>query len=112
MKAWGGRRAQRLVLATLTNKGRTCHLCELGGANSADHEPPRSVLIQAGVQDPDALRFLFPAHLPCNIERKARPITDALRAELRDNRLRAHRVKPPSSARFAARLAELRASAG
>lgn len=98
---WGGRRAQTLVQATLTAKGRTCHLCELGGANSADHQPPRSVLIQAGVQDPDALRFLFPAHLSCNIDRKARPITDELRAELRERMLSRHRVTASRSARFA-----------
>lgn len=98
---WGGRRAQRLVNACLTLKGRTCHLCGLGGANSADHEPARSVLIAAGIQDPDAMRFLFPAHLSCNIDRKARPITDALRTELRERMLSRHRVTATRSARFA-----------
>lgn len=88
-------------MAVLTSKGRTCHLCGLGGANSADHEPPRSVLIAAGVTNPDAMRFLFPAHLGCNIDRKARPITDELRTELRDRMLARHRVAPSVSARFA-----------
>lgn len=106
LPSWGGRRAQRLVQATLSSKGRTCHLCELGGANSADHNPPRSALIRAGIQDPDALRFLFPAHLLCNVKRKDRPITDELRAELRAMMLAAHRVGVPArSARFAERLA-------
>lgn len=101
VRAWGGRYAQRLVVACLTSKGRTCHLCGLGGANSADHDPPRSTLIAAGVPDPDAMRFLFPAHLGCNIDRKARPITDELRTELRERMLSRHRVKPALSARFA-----------
>ena len=102
---WGGRRAQRLVQATLASKGRTCHLCGLGGANSADHNPARSNLIRAGIQDPDALRFLFPAHLLCNIWRKDRPLTDALRAELRTRQLDARRVGTPArSARFAERV--------
>lgn len=104
MRAWGGRRAQQLVVAVLSSKGRTCHLCGLGGANSADHEPARSVLIAAGITDPDAMRFLFPAHLGCNIDRKARPITEELRAELRDRMLARHRVRPAVSARFAQRV--------
>lgn len=99
--SWGGRRAQRLVTATLTAKGRTCHLCELGGANSADHEPPRSVLIRAGIQDPDALRFLFPSHLACNIFRNAKPITAELRAACRERMLSIHHVTAARSARFA-----------
>lgn len=103
---WGGRRAQTLVAATLSSKGRTCHLCGLQGANSADHQPPRSELIRAGIADPDALRFLFPAHLLCNIVRKARPITAELRAECRTKLLAAARVGTPArSARFADRLA-------
>jgi hypothetical protein len=106
VRSWGGRRAQRLVAATLASKGRTCHLCGLGGANSADHNPPRSELIRAGIQDPDALRFLHPSHLLCNIVRKARPITEELRAECRTKMLAAARVGVPArSARFAERLA-------
>lgn len=104
MKPWGGRRAQRLVVAVLTSKGRTCHLCGLGGANSADHNPPRSALIRAGIHDPDALRFLFPAHLACNVRRNDRPLTAELTAELRDKMLRSHRVKPALSSRFAGRV--------
>lgn len=99
-KPWGGRRAQRLVVATLTSKGTTCHLCLMAGATSADHNPPRSALIRAGVPDPDALRFLFPAHHVCNVRRQDRPITDELRAELRAAALAAHRVRPARSARF------------
>lgn len=100
--AWGGNRARQLVRACLTLKGTTCHLCGLGGADSADHNPPRSQLIQAGVRDPDAMRFLFPAHYaPCNRDRRDRPITDELRAELRNRLLTMHRVKPGRSARFA-----------
>lgn len=79
---WGGRKAIRLVAATLASKGDVCHLCLEPGADSADHNPPRSVLLREGVADPDALRFLFPAHLRCNIIRKARPVTTELRAEL------------------------------
>lgn len=82
VRTWGGPRAQRLVAAVLSMKGRTCHLCGMDGADSADHNPPRSVLIRLGVTDPDAMRFLFPAHVRCNILRKARPITVQLQAEL------------------------------
>ncbi len=83
MKAWAGRRVQQLIAVVLEVKGTVCHLCGLDGANSADHDPPRSVLIAAGVPDPDALEYLFPSHrYPCNVTRKARPITEQLRAEL------------------------------
>lgn len=88
MKAWGGRRVRRLIVAVLAFRGTTCHLCGLPGADSADHDPPRSVLIESGVPDPDLLVYLFPSHrLPCNVSRGARPITDELRAELRAKRL-------------------------
>lgn len=84
MKAWGGRASQEAVAYTLANKGTTCHLCGLPGADSADHDPPRSELLAAGVPNPDALVYLFPAHrIPCNVGRGTRPITDELRAELR-----------------------------
>lgn len=105
---WAGARVRRLVDATLAAKGRTCHLCGLPGANSADHNPTRSDLIRAGIY-PDAMRFLFPSHLACNIERNARPITDELRGELRANRLRAARHAAPRTARLAERLASARA---
>lgn len=86
--AWSGRRVRVLVDATLHRLGTTCHLCGLGGADSADHDPPRSVLLAARMPDPDADAYLFPAHrYPCNNRRRDRPITDALRAELRAARL-------------------------
>lgn len=88
MSDWAGRKVRRLVDAVLFTKGRTCHLCSLPGADSADHDPPRSVLVAGGVANPDALVYLFPSHrFPCNVARKARPITDELRAELRAKRL-------------------------
>lgn len=88
MSEWSGRKVRRLVNLVLHVKGRTCHLCGLGGADSADHDPPRSELVARGVPDPDALEYLWPSHkLPCNIARGARPITAGLRAELRAKRL-------------------------
>ena len=88
VREWGGRRAQRLVRQTLHDKGDVCVLCGMAGSDSADHNPPRSVLVAMGVEDPDAPEFLFPAHLrPCNISRQARPITTELRLELRAKRL-------------------------
>lgn len=81
-RKWGGRRIARLTAAVLATKGTVCHLCGETGADSADHNPPRSVLLREGITDPDAMRFLFPAHVRCNIIRKARPVTDQLRAEL------------------------------
>jgi hypothetical protein len=105
--SWGGRRAQRLVAATLADKGTTCHLCGLEGADSADHDPPRSTLIASGVPNPDAPGYLLPAHyLPCNALRGARPITPALRAECRAARLAALgqlETAVPLSPRFADR---------
>lgn len=84
MKEWGGRASQEAVALTLANKGTTCHLCGLDGADSADHDPPRSQLIADGVLNPDAQVYLWPAHrVPCNVGRGVRPITDDLRAELR-----------------------------
>lgn len=78
------RRLAALVVAT---KGSTCHLCELEGADSPDHNPPRQDLIDAGVHYPDQLAYLWPAHRLCNVRRKRRPITDELKAELRARRL-------------------------
>lgn len=86
MKAWGGRRAQRLVAVVLASKGTTCHLCGGDGADSADHDPPRSRLVALGVPDPDLLLWLWPAHLSCNVRRKARALDEALRVELRERR--------------------------
>src|SRR5690349_17371459 len=97
---WGGRKVRRLVLEVLHHKGRTCHLCGLEGADSADHNPPRSVLVARGVANPDALEFLFPSHRrPCNLSRQDRPITDALRAELRAKRLAHVAASTPSPSR-------------
>lgn len=87
MSGWSGRKVKRLVQLVLQVKGTTCHLCGLPGANSADHDPPRSVLVASGVLNPDDPIYLFPSHLlPCNKSRGARPITDDLRAELRAKR--------------------------
>lgn len=86
MKAWSGRRVATIVRIVLAEKGRTCHLCGDRGADSADHNPPRQDLIDQGVPDPDDLQFLFPAHLICNKRRQRRPVTEALRLELRARR--------------------------
>lgn len=87
MKGWNGRGVARLVALTLRDKGTTCHLCSMGGADSADHNPPRDDLVRLGVTDPDDPAYLFPAHLACNKRRKKRPITPDLVAELRAKRL-------------------------
>lgn len=87
MKGWNGRGVRRLIDLTLQTKGTTCHLCGLGGADSADHNPPRQDLVDAGVPDPDHPAYLYPAHLACNKRRKRRPITPELRAELLAARL-------------------------
>lgn len=107
MADWSGRRVRRLVRQTLHEKGDRCVLCGYPGADSADHNPPRSVLLRAGVPDPDAIEYLFPAHrYPCNITRQARPITAELRVELRA-KFEAHRSRVSQRAdlspRFAAR---------
>ena len=83
LPAWAGDYSRRLVAATLTLKGETCHLCDLPGADSADHDPPRSVLIRRGVPDPDSLAYLWPAHLWCNKTRGAAPVTPELKRRLR-----------------------------
>lgn len=87
-RRWSGQHAKRMVALTLDTKGRTCHLCGLDGADSADHDPPRTQLVLDGVADPDALEYLWPAHKrPCNFMRGTLPITDELRAALRVRRL-------------------------
>jgi hypothetical protein len=86
--SWSGRKVGRLVALTLASKGTTCHICRLPGADSADHDPPRSVLLAMGMPNPDDPAYLFPAHrYPCNVRRKARAITDDLRQMMRDARL-------------------------
>lgn len=106
-RTWSGRRVRVLVDATLATKGRVCHLCQLEGADSADHDPPRSELLAAGVLNPDTLEYLFPSHrYPCNVGRGARPITPELRAEMRTKRLAAEgraESAAPLSPRFASR---------
>lgn len=103
--SWSGRKVRRLVNATLRTKGTICHLCLLPDANSADHDPPRSVLVAMGVLNPDQLRYLWPSHLqPCNLSRGAREVTPALVAELRTKRLAVLgqvETKAPPSPRFA-----------
>ena len=109
-KPWSGRRVTRLVAYVLHVKGRVCHLCWYDGATSADHDPPRSVLIARGVLDPDDPRYLFPAHLSCNVRRQARAITPELRLELRRRRERDVAIASASadlSPRFARRRTDL-----
>lgn len=57
----------RLVLAT---KGRTCHLCGLPGATTADHVVPRG---QGGRH---TLENLEPAHAGCNMVRRDQPLEE------------------------------------
>lgn len=109
MKRWGGRHSTRLVAHTLASKGTTCHLCGLPGADSADHDPPRSRLLALGVLDPDLPEWLWPAHLSCNKRRKARPIDADLRAELHEARLADLGLAPdPTAARLSPALAARR----
>lgn len=88
MSSWGGRKVSRLRALTLQTKGTTCHLCGLPGADSPDHDPPRSVLVASGCLNPDDLSYLHPAHLSCSQLRGTRPITPELKAECRTDRLR------------------------
>jgi hypothetical protein len=106
MSKWGGRKVARLTAIVLQTKGTICHLCLMDGADSPDHDPPRVQLLAAGVPDPDALGYLFPSHLACNVIRKDRPITDQLRHELRTKRLAMLGLSPVEvtlSPRFARR---------
>lgn len=114
MSSWGGRKVRRLIALTLANKGDICHLCGMGGADSADHDPPRRELVERGVVDPDDLGYLWPCHrVPCNVARQDRPVTAALRAELRRRRIAALGRGPARdlSPRFADRRPVLPASA-
>lgn len=73
-----------LTAALLVRKGTVCHLCGYPGATSADHDPPRSVLLELGVANPDHVdRYLWPSHLVCNQRRRTRRLTDQLKSELR-----------------------------
>ena len=88
MTKWAGARVRRIITNVLATKGDLCHICGLPGADSVDHNPPRSQLIAAGVGNPDAMAYLFPAHLtPCNLARNDSPITPELCATLRRRRL-------------------------
>lgn len=57
------RRRGQVVGLVLAAKGRTCHLCGLPGATTADHIVPRS---KGGTNE---LENLAPAHSGCNTRR-------------------------------------------
>lgn len=63
--AWAGNARRRLALVrlVLANKGRTCHLCGLPGATSADH------LIPWSHGGRNTLENLAPSHFSCNSAR-------------------------------------------
>jgi len=69
VEVWSGRKAQRWVQLTLDTYGRTCYLCGLPGADSADHVIPRS--LGGAVFD---LANLGPSHRSCNFRRGNRPV--------------------------------------
>ena len=84
---WGGRKVAQLTALVLFHKGTVCHLCGEDGADSPDHDPPRSVLIRQGVENPDQLQYLWPSHrVTCNFTRHDRPLTDEVREECRAKR--------------------------
>lgn len=64
LNCWRSRYASRIVAVVLLEQGRTCWLCGGGGADSADHEIPRS---RGGTDHPANLR---PAHRRCNSRRQ------------------------------------------
>lgn len=70
--SWPGnaRRRLKLVGMVLGLKGRTCHLCGLPGATSADHGVPWS---HGG---PNTLDNLWPAHQACNSVRQDQTLRD------------------------------------
>jgi 5-methylcytosine-specific restriction endonuclease McrA len=69
---WAGNARRRLGLVglVLRLKGRTCHLCGLRGATTADHVVPHS---HGG---PNTVDNLEPAHQGCNSSRHDRPLVD------------------------------------
>lgn len=67
------RRRLRLVGLVLRAKGRTCHLCGLPGATTADHLVPWS---HGGRNELDNLA---PAHSACNSSRKDLPLAEWFR---------------------------------
>lgn len=70
--SWPGHESRRrkLVRAVLSIKGRTCHLCGLPGATTADHVVPHA---HGGR---NSLANLEPAHQGCNSARQARCLVD------------------------------------
>lgn len=70
--SWPGnaRRRLKLVGLVLALKGRTCHLCGLTGATTADHSIPWS---HGGLNTVDNLE---PAHGGCNSSRQDQPLVD------------------------------------
>lgn len=60
-ESWGGRKAQQYVQLTLDTFGRTCALCGLPGATTANHIIPRA---KGGAVY--VLANLEPAHKSCN----------------------------------------------
>lgn len=68
--AWpsNARRRMALVRLVLATFGRTCHLCGIPGATTADHLVPWS---HGGRNELDNLR---PAHQGCNSVRKDTPL--------------------------------------
>jgi 5-methylcytosine-specific restriction endonuclease McrA len=69
---WAGNARRRLALVglVLRVKGRTCHLCGLPGATTADHLVPWS---HGG---PNTLDNLEPAHGGCNSARQAKTLSE------------------------------------
>lgn len=66
---WAGRKGRpwREAKAKLHSISQMCWLCGHDGATEADHDPPRKVLLQLGL-DPNDLQYLRPAHgssCPC-----------------------------------------------
>lgn len=83
IKAWGGRRAQKLTRVTLDTKGRACVLALPGCtrvATTAHHVIPHSL------RGPDTLDNLVPACLPCNQRQGARVNVDGRPPEASDPR--------------------------
>lgn len=70
--SWPGnaRRRLKLVGLVLQLKGRTCHLCGLPGATTADHVVPWA---HGGI---NAVDNLEPAHQACNSSRQDLPLRD------------------------------------
>jgi 5-methylcytosine-specific restriction endonuclease McrA len=66
---WGGRRVQMFTRLVLATYGRTCHLCGLPGATTADHLIPRS---KGGAWW--AIDNARPAHYSCNSARGDRTL--------------------------------------